>query len=87
MNDTHAEIYIVTLHALRVVYCIFYMFKRTEEDDFQLALQLSKSLMENDTSVLQPSSQLHDTSTTMDQSNVVSEEDEMQKAIAMSLEG
>ena len=62
------------------------MFKRTEEDDFQLALQLSKSLMENDSSVLQPS-QLRDTTTTMDQSNVVSEEDEMQKAIAMSLEG
>ena len=62
------------------------MFKRTEEDDFQLALQLSKSLMENDTSVLQPS-QLRDTSTIMDQSTVVSEEDEMQKAIAMSLEG
>ena len=42
--------------------------------------------MENDSSVLQPS-QLRDTTTTMDQSNVVSEEDEMQKAIAMSLEG
>jgi hypothetical protein len=42
--------------------------------------------MENDNAVLQPSN-LRDTNTIIDQSTVVSEEDEMQKAIAMSLEG
>ena len=41
--------------------------------------------MENDTSVLE-TPQLRDTNTIMDQSTVISEEDEMQKAIAMSLE-
>jgi len=58
---------------------------RSEEEDFKLAMQLSKSLMENDTSVPQRS-QIHDTDALIDQSNVVSEEDEMQKAIALSLE-
>ena len=41
--------------------------------------------MEKDTSVHQRSQR--DTSAVIDQSNVISEEDEMQKAIAMSLEG
>ena len=48
-------------------------------------MQLSKSLMEKDTPVHQRSQR--DTSAVIDQSNVISEEDEMQKAIAMSLEG
>ena len=58
---------------------------RTEEEDLQLAMQLSKSFMEQETSI-QSESQAQE-SNVMDQSSVVSEEDEIQRAIAMSLEG
>ena len=55
----------------------FYVFTfRSEDDDLKLAMQLSKSLMEEGKSDV-----------VIDQSNVISEEDELQKAIAMSLEG
>ena len=62
---------------------------RSEDDDLKLAMQLSKSLMEEDSGVLQ-GAQLptkRDTDVVMDQSHIISEEDEIQKAIAMSLEG
>lgn len=48
-------------------------------------MQLSKSFMEQGSSV--PSINQAQESNVMDQSSIVSEEDEIQRAIAMSLEG
>ena len=58
---------------------------RTEEEDLQLAMQLSKSFMEQESSVPERTQQTE--ASVMDQSSIVSEEDEIQRAIAMSLEG
>merc|ERR1712012_297644 len=57
---------------------------RTEEEDLQLAMQLSKSFMEQESSVPERTQQTE--ASVMDQSSIVSEEDEIQRAIAMSLE-
>ena len=51
----------------------------------QLAMQLSKSFMEQESSVPERTQQTE--ASVMDQSSIVSEEDEIQRAIAMSLEG
>jgi len=77
------EFYIVSQSGAAIRYIHFY---RSEEDDFQLAMQLSKSMMEKATSSasLPKPSEAHNL---VDQSNIVSEEDELQRAIAMSLEG
>ena len=56
---------------------------RTEEEDLQLAMQLSKSFMEQESSVPERTQQTE--ASVMDQSSIVSEEDEIQRAIAMSL--
>ena len=50
----------------------------------QLAMQLSKSFMEQEASVPERTQQTE--ASVMDQSSIVSEEDEIQRAIAMSLE-
>ena len=61
---------------------------RSEDDDLKLAMQLSKSLMENSEVVQGSELQTRrNTDVVIDQSNIISEEDEIQKAIAMSLEG
>ena len=75
--------FIVSQSGAAIRYIHFY---RSEEDDFQLAMQLSKSMMEKATSSasLPKPSEAHNL---VDQSNIVSEEDELQRAIAMSLEG
>ena len=48
-------------------------------------MQLSKSFMEQETNV--PERNQPTEASVMDQSSIVSEEDEIQRAIAMSLEG
>ena len=48
-------------------------------------MQLSKSFMEQDVSI--PEINVASGASVMDQSSIVSEEDEIQRAIAMSLEG
>ena len=48
-------------------------------------MQLSKSFMEQESSVPERTQQTE--ASVMDQSSIVSEEDEIQRAIAMSLEG
>ena len=48
-------------------------------------MQLSKSFMEQDVSI--PEINTASGASVMDQSSIVSEEDEIQRAIAMSLEG
>ena len=70
------DLYYTGLRTILYIKAFYVLTFRSEDDDLKLAMQLSKSLMEEG-----------EADTVIDQSNVISEEDELQKAIAMSLEG